>query len=276
MAHSEFLRNMGQYRNTIKIKNGLLFPKEAALSGPITTAYIPGRITQRTSATVLDMDEYDNYYLEQLHWNEIYPPKPSPCKDEEMPKWVDVSQFEFNPQFIDLFDFDNTSGIAEITLPPWDLAGWYNVPDISIDCLNSHFVTQPPVVSLNVGTWIPQLYKPRARKLLHIVNVKNEGGIRTGELVSALKQASALAIEHWLYWAEKLRTAVDEVHWNQDIWVVEKAPKLLLSLDPYAVDVYAIAPSAHWLWWNWCIMCLMRKHNIMDNVNTEFFFYSRV
>ncbi|KAF1998576.1 hypothetical protein P154DRAFT_577918 [Amniculicola lignicola CBS 123094] len=143
--------------------------------------------------------------------------------------------------------------------------GWQHLPDAALECLSSGVLTHPPGVSLNISTRISQLaeHKPRPQKLLHIVNVKNEEGIQIGELVSALKKAYSLAMEHWVYWVKILRASIDKIPWDHDIWIVENAPKLFISIDPFtgkagpahSVDylacIYALPPrdqrQAEWM-----------------------------
>jgi len=88
--------------------------------------------------------------------------------------------------------------------------------------------------------------KPRVRKALHIVNVRNDDGIRVSELLAAMKAASGLAVEHWKYWARLLHAAVKNGHPKQDFWVVDGRPKLLISLDPF-VSGESSATSLHYL-----------------------------
>ncbi|KAF2178418.1 hypothetical protein K469DRAFT_695476 [Zopfia rhizophila CBS 207.26] len=206
----------------------------------VKTICYPARITQAPNATSDQIYGVKFFYHEQLLWSDIETLLSYTYNYRLTAKWVDVTQFKFNPYFTGLFQdsFEIINGLSEITLQPSSLlkdgVGWHNLPKASTDHLNSQFVTQPPIISLNISTWIPQLRKPRVRKALHIINVKNDGGIRTGELISAMKSASHLAIEHWIYQAKQLRTAVAASHWEHDVWVVDGAPKLLLSLDPFA------------------------------------------
>ncbi|KAF2003656.1 hypothetical protein P154DRAFT_519880 [Amniculicola lignicola CBS 123094] len=205
--------------------------------------YLPGRFTQNPSATWDLLLGYHEQYLFQLRCYDIHVSHPRLHgwgNGWGRTRWMDLSQFDFNPQFLSLFanSILTASGVVEITLPPRilsaDISGWHSLPNTAMEYLDSH-LTHPPVVSLNISTWVPQLSesKPRPRKALHIFNIRNEKGIRILQLVSAMKNAYGLAIEHWLHWTKVLRTIVDEMHWDQDIWIIGNAPKLLISLDPY-------------------------------------------
>ncbi|KAF2005357.1 hypothetical protein P154DRAFT_518496 [Amniculicola lignicola CBS 123094] len=240
---AEFFEHVNGTRE--KIRFGQLHVKDVDMPDIVKKLYLDGRFTQRPTINLVQRSEiiaYVDHHYRQLLWSDILTPRlPYLIRCEFMLTYLDLSQFNFNPLFTRLFEnhIAMIGGMVEIALPPGllspDTAAWHNLPDTAMDYLDD-YLTQPPIISLNISTWIPLLEesKPRPRKPLHIFNVKDKAGIRIKELVEAMKAAYLLAIEHWIYWAKQLCIAVNNVHWDQDIWVVENAPKLLLTLDPFA------------------------------------------
>ncbi|KAF1997736.1 hypothetical protein P154DRAFT_565215 [Amniculicola lignicola CBS 123094] len=205
-----------------------------------TLHYLPGRITGRQGSYLFEAQSVDRGNVRELSYIGIHAlPESPPRSDDNIHQWIDLSQFEFNPLFTRLFDDQiPTASIAEITLPPRNLVGgetgWQHIPEAYLEHLNLDLLTHPPIVSLNISIRIPLFAedRPCPRRLLHITNIKNKDGIRIGELLSTLKKVYSLAIEHWIYWAKALLAAVNNVHWNEDIWTIDSAPKLCLSMGP--------------------------------------------
>ncbi|KAJ4344839.1 uncharacterized protein N0V89_012583 [Didymosphaeria variabile] len=218
----------------------------------IKTVCFPGRITMASNATSRQVYAPQVFSSEQLMGVDIDVNLHYHCRRVYVPKWVDVTQFRLNPYFANLFQdaFETINGLYEISLqPPCPTdsgSTWDSLPPAAMNYLATQFLTQPPVISLNVSTWIPMMNKPRVRKALHIINVRNEDGIRVSELIAAMKAASGLAVEHWKHWARLLRVAVQNGHPKQDFWIVDGRPKLLVSVDPFSSEELS-ETSLHYL-----------------------------
>ncbi|KAL1595928.1 hypothetical protein SLS60_009618 [Paraconiothyrium brasiliense] len=208
----------------------------------IETVCFPGRITMASNATSDQVYAPQIFYTEQLEGVDIQVDLHYHRRRIYVPKWVDVTQFRLNPYLANLFQdtLETINSLYEISLPPSCFTDsgttWNSLPPAAMSYLATQFLTQPPVTSLNVSTWIPMMEKPRVRKALHIINVRNEDGIRVSEILTAMKAASELAVEHWKYWARLLRAAIQEGHPKQDFWVVDGGPKLLISVDPFGSE----------------------------------------
>jgi hypothetical protein len=243
-------QNLGWERDGIY--RGMLRFQESDRPNIIKTVCYPGRITMASNATSDQIYGAKFFYYEQLLWNDIQLDFHYHARHVHLPKWVDVTQFRLNAYFANLIQdaFEVINGLYEISLQPscpMDSGStWDSLPPAAMSYLATQFITQPPVISLNVSTWIPMMDKPRVRKALHIVNVRNDDGIRVSELLAAMKAASGLAVEHWKYWARLLHAAVKNGHPKQDFWVVDGRPKLLISLDPF-VSGESSATSLHYL-----------------------------
>ena len=246
----EFEQNLGWERDGIY--RGMLRFEESDRPNIIKTVCYPGRITMASNATSDQIYGAKFSYYEQLLWNDIELDFHYHARHVHLPKWVDVTQFRLNAYFANLIQdaFEVINGLYEISLQPScpidSGSTWDSLPPAAMSYLATQFITQPPVISLNVSTWIPMMDKPRVRKALHIVNVRNDNGIRVSELLAAMKAASGLAVEHWKYWARLLYAAVKNGHPKQDFWVVDGRPKLLISLDPF-VSGESSATSLHYL-----------------------------
>ena len=246
----EYEQNLGWERDGIY--RGMLRFQESDRPNIIKTVCYPGRITMASNATSDQIYGAKFSYYEQLLWNDIQVDFHYHARHVHLPKWVDVTQFRLNTYFANLIQdaFEVINGLYEISLQPLcpmdSGSTWDSLPPAAISYLATQFITQPPVISLNVSTWIPMMDKPRVRKALHIVNVRNDNGIRVSELLAAMKAASGLAVEHWKYWARLLHAAVKNGHPKQDFWVVDGRPKLLISLDPF-VSGESSATSLHYL-----------------------------
>jgi hypothetical protein len=173
---------------------------------------------------------------------------------------LDFSQFGFNLYFDALFDDRATQkrGMYDITLQSGSDSGNLVIdssryPPSLLRFLDNMFSTQPQCKV--VGIYHSQdtrfehkrLYgchravsADRKSCLTLLTRVRNESGVRVGQIIAALKDHAAT----WTTRAEKLANQISTRHWQEDVWQVPGAPHFSLLLDSEAMGDEGIDEEA--------------------------------
>ncbi|KAI4934403.1 hypothetical protein J4E85_002259 [Alternaria conjuncta] len=165
------------------------------------------------------------------------------------PRWLDLSQFEVNPYFVDLFGdcFQPFQGSYTVTIKPHiqeylrSLAS--NTGPSREQLVNNMFLTRPPCKVLRIYA------TTKSREGLQMVgSVHQTDGVRIGDLLLQLQQHFSTAIELWRSRSQSLRKLIagheslwdseeEEIAGYESLWGSEEAwicpgfPKLIIFLE---------------------------------------------
>jgi len=153
------------------------------------------------------------------------------------PCWMDLSQFQVNPYFVDLLgdSLQLSQGSWAITIKPHLehhlsnhalINGRNNVHDM--------FLTSPPckvlgIYALSMGNTLLQL----------VSRIRRVDGIRIEDLLPQIRQHISTAIEHWRDSSQPMRQRIAEGRWTRfssshnkgQAWSRPGLPKLLVFLE---------------------------------------------
>jgi len=154
--------------------------------------------------------------------------------------WLDLSQFEVNPYFEQLFAREDRIrsrlGRWEINLRASTTKGHLLIEhddtvDSLIHAIGSMHVTNPPVRCLGVyHNSMCAEGMPGFNKLL--VRVRNDEGIRIAELLAALESVAPTVLETWRFNTQFLLDhRLKNAHWLDNVWLFPGVPRLSIHLD---------------------------------------------
>ena len=154
---------------------------------------------------------------------------------------------KFNPHFLEL-----KLGRCEIALKPGFtrhrvLRNAISHADFT-ELIGSMFLTEPPCRALGI-------YDTRLRRcsLGAITRVCDEGGVRIGHFLSALREPADEVLTLWLNQATEVRRAIHEPHWTaftraQDkhhTWIYYGSPKYVVFLGQIDDGSDTLAKEVH-------------------------------
>jgi len=184
----------------IDIEHAILSLRQGTPQGPATTTafipapspYFPARISQARNIPRLYYNKIRNCY-EHIRYSlpGMLPQFGSPC-------WLDLSQFNFNPYFLELFSerVRLHLGRCEIILGPCSSEQRVYkrpLPQTAFDeLISSMFLTEPPCKA--VGIYLP---RRRAPVLRLVAKIRDAGGIRVGQVLRTLEQNADDALSCW-------------------------------------------------------------------------------
>jgi len=130
------------------------------------------------------------------------------------PCWLDLSQFNFNPYFLELFPerVRLHLGRCEIILGPCSFEQRVYkrpLPQTAFDeLIGSMFLTEPPCKA--VGIYLPCR---RAPVLRLVAKVRDAEGIRVGQVLRTLEQNADDALSWWEDEVRELRREIKNSYW---------------------------------------------------------------
>jgi len=215
--------------------------------------FIPARLTQDPSVPVHTYATLQAWYDRRFHGAHngvvLLPSR------ADGPRWLDFSQFCFNPYFLDLLHgrvvFKH--GRCEINFQP----GSRNVfacplpANVFESTIGSMYLTQPPCKTL--GLYLTY----QDGEHLHLLErVHSVDGIRVQEFLTALQHHSAEAYRTWRNRAAKLKQAIAQPHWTsfsygywrRKFWTVPGCPRFAIFLEDVDGAEHTMTKSA----FCWC------------------------
>jgi len=226
----------------IDIEHAILSLRQGTPQGPATTTasipapspYFPARISQARNIPQLYYDKIRNCY-EHIRYSlpGMLPQFGSPC-------WLDLSQFNFNPYFLELFPerVRLHLGRCEIIIGPCSseqVIYKRPLPQRAFDeLISSMFLTEPPCKAL--GIYLPCR---RAPVLRLVAKVRDAEGIRVGQVLRTLEQNADDALSCWKDGVKDLREDLEELYWTAFTMWEEKRnatnfeayPKFMIFLE---------------------------------------------
>jgi hypothetical protein len=224
--------------------------------------YLPARWRQLVDgpADLLSaLDDFDQFQDRYFGYNYGITHRVGPIPPSPHLHWLDLSQFKLNTFFAHLFGqrlkhdrSDKSTGKCEIDLNPATsprnlLIDHRIVSSGLIIFMDSMFVTQPPckVIGIyhNRDNSSPVVFERMGcfnslvSNLELLGRVRNDEGIRIGELIAALKSYAPRVLSAWTERVEQLQSKVATGHWTDDIWNVPGQPRITLLLDNAAMQV---------------------------------------
>ena len=208
--------------------------------------YLPARYTQYPSLPSAIVSALVDLHEDQkVTFNSVFLHQHSePVSALGRTYWLDFSQFNINPYFSALFGQRSKvkMGRIEIALR----SGSSSVDSLFelcvtqglLDLLGPMFISQPPCRVIG-------LYQTRKTKRgfnddlddfefsnKHLlVRVRNDNGVKVGDVVEALRKHTPEVISSWFDSASELRSLVSSGHWVDDIWHTPGTPRFFLLLD---------------------------------------------
>jgi len=209
-------------------------PATTTASIPAPSPYFPARISQARNIPQLYYDKIRNCYEHIRHsLPGMLPQFGSPC-------WLDLSQFNFNPYFLQLFPerVRLHLGRCEIILGPCSSEQRIYkrpLPQTAFDeLISSMFLTEPPCKA--VGIYLPRRSAPVLRL---VAKIRDAGGIRVGQVLRTLEQNADDALTCWKDGVKDLRRNIEGrdwtafTRWDEKRWATdfEAYPKFTIFLE---------------------------------------------
>jgi len=199
----------------------------------VPAPFIPARLTQDPSILDATYHTIQAWYDHRFHGAEL----PSRAIG---PRWLDFSQFRFNPHFLNLlhnrvrFKF----GRCEIELQHGtpDMFSYPLPVDTFKATIGGMFLTEPPCRTL--GLYTPT-YRSTAQSLHPLVRIHNTDGIRVHQFLAALQGHSVEVYGIWRDMANELRqktadsdwTKFTTTYWRHSMWDVPGSPRFVVLLE---------------------------------------------
>ena len=206
-------------------------------AGQHTYFYFPARLTQAHQLPELTSNAIGTLVQRKLQYFGLTYPR-----REEGRRWLDLSQIQFSPYFLDLFRdcIQLKLGRCEITVYrelEERLASQSSPladPELG-ELIESMFLTQPPIKALGI-------YSPSntvTGRLKSVARICNTDGIRIRDLLSGLEQVLTNAINIWRNYAQAQRKTIAEPEWTKFSYPWKKSnirwapgfPKLVIFLE---------------------------------------------
>ena len=147
-------------------------------------------------------------------------------------RWMDLSQFEVNPYFTDLFGdcFQEFKGSYYITIKPHIQDYLRNLASSTgpsrEQLIQDMFLTRPPCKVLRIYATM------KSREGLQVVgSVHQTDGVRIGDLLPQLQQHCSTATELWYTRSQLLRTEIvghTDLENSHRAWICPGFPKLVI------------------------------------------------
>jgi len=212
--------------------------------------WVPARITQ---ARALPSEVSKTISSLALHskWSRTVSTSTAALAD---PRWLDLSQFNFNPYFLDLLSgrAQQKLGRLEVALKPGHrehLVFQQPLPETEFfELIGSMFLTEPPCQAL--GIYVPRL---GAATLEPVTKICDVDGIRVGHLLSTLQAHCGGILDLWSNQVPALRQKILTTPWPKFTFAVDKLtpwwyygfPTFVLFLESMEDREVPLARYAH-------------------------------
>jgi len=216
-----------------------------------TNFWVPARITQ---ARALPSDVRKTIRSLSLHANWFRKMSTSTAALDEQ-RWLDLSQFNFNPYFLDLLSgrVQQKLGRLEVAVKPGrreHLVFQQPLSDTKfVELIGSMFLTEPPCQAL--GIFVPG--RLGAATLEPVTTICDVNGIRIGHLLSTLQAHCGSVVDLWSHEIPALRQQILTTPWPKFTFAVDKLfpwwyygrPTFVLFLESMEDREVPLARYAH-------------------------------